>query len=62
MLSHKLTSHGINVVQAKADADTIIVKTALDIRQNQKVNVAIIADDTDILCLMIHHVGNCIPS
>ena len=36
MLAHKLTSHGINVVQAKADADTIIVKTALDIRQNKK--------------------------
>ena len=49
-LSQTLTACSITVVQAKADADTTIANTALD----EEVNVAEIADDTDILCLLVH--------
>ena len=40
-----------------ADVDTTIVRTALDPIKHgfQSQNVLVMADDTDILCLLIHH-------
>ena len=44
------------MVQAKSDADTQIVEAALKLKQeNSDCNVQILADDTDILCLLLHH-------
>ena len=48
--------HHIEVVQAKYDADTQIVKTALKLKQeNSDCSVQILANDTNILCLLLHH-------
>ena len=40
-----------------SDADTTIVKTALHLKFNEKssTEVEILADEADILCLLIHH-------
>ena len=58
ILSTKLTSSGIRAIQASSDADTTIVKTALDLRDHEQTDVAVIADDTDIMCLLVHHSMN----
>ena len=51
-----LPKKGIRALQAPADADTKIVATALEIIEEGKAEkVEILADDTDILCLLIHH-------
>ena len=48
--------HHIEVVQANSDADTQIIKAALKLKQeNSDRSVQILADDTDILCLLLHH-------
>ena len=52
-LANALKSNGFRVVQCTSDADTTIVKTALDI---VGLPVIILADDTDILCLLLHHI------
>ena len=48
-----LESNGFKVVLCSSDADTTIVKTALEVERGP---VTILADDTDILCLLLHHV------
>ena len=48
-----LTNAGYQVKQATADADTLIAKTAIDAVQGQ--NVTLVADDTDLLCLLLYH-------
>ena len=48
-----LTKAGYQVKQATADADTLIAKTAIDAVQGQ--NVTLVADDTDLLCLLLYH-------
>ena len=52
-LSDHLTDNGQNVYVCKADADTKIVSTALDIAQN--VPVIVVADDTDIAIMLLYH-------
>jgi len=42
----------IDVVLCPSDADTTIVKRALEIRDKP---VTIFSDDTDVLCLLLHH-------
>ena len=54
LLSHCLQEHGVTVLQASDDADTLTVRTALDIAANKK-TVTVVADDTDVLVLLVHH-------
>ena len=68
-----LFENNINVELAEdGDADTLIAKRALDIAQ-KGINVKVIANDTDILIMLIHHfdfekhadifyVGSCVLS
>lgn len=53
LLANHLKAEGFNVTQAPGDADTVIAATALKIASNQAVAVA--ADDTDIIILLVHH-------
>jgi len=53
-LVHLLQESGVTAVQAKDDADTVIVRTALDIAAKGE-SVTVIAHDTDILVLLVHH-------
>ena len=52
-LASNLRSLGFQVFECPSDADTTIVKVAIDIAQSQ--NVMVYSDDTDILCLLVHH-------
>ena len=51
-LAEKLNFSGVIVILCPSDADTTIVKTALEIERP----VLDLTDDTDNLCLMMHHV------
>jgi len=53
MLSQKLETSGCEVHQSTGDADLLIVKTALASAQERE--TIVIASDTDILVLLIHH-------
>ena len=52
-LSRKLESEGVKVVICSRDADTTIVKVALQI---EKASALVLANDTNNLCLLINHV------
>jgi len=54
MLTDHLKTNGHVVKQAQADADKLIASTALDYAKNQQ-TVEVIANDTDILVLLLHH-------
>jgi hypothetical protein len=54
LLSDSLSACGHFVIQSKGDAYTLIVKAALDLATNNK-PTTVIADDTDILILLLHH-------
>ena len=53
LLSNVFTEHGIEVHVATDDADTMVASKALNLSFNEDVEVK--AEDTDILCLLIHH-------
>ena len=53
-LACKLQRAGFHVNLCPGDADTTIVRCALDI---QNVPVLVMTDDTDNLCLSIHHMN-----
>ena len=53
LLSERFRKEGVSVIQAKGDADTDIVSTALHEAHSKTVTVA--ADDTDIFILLLHH-------
>ena len=52
LLACKLELHDFKAVLCPSDADTTILKTCL---QFQEKPVTVLADDTDILCLLLHH-------
>jgi 5'-3' exonuclease len=52
-LANTLQANGFEVILCPSDADTTIVKTALEIVGE---SVTVLADDTDIMILLIHHV------
>ena len=52
ILATKLEEIGIKVICCPCDADTIIVKTALECQSKP---VTVFSDDTDILCILLHH-------
>lgn len=51
-LATKMEEVNIDVVLCPSDADTTIVKKALEVRDKP---VTIFSDDTDVLCLLLHH-------
>ena len=53
LLSYVFTEHGIEVNVATDDADTMVASKALNLSLNEDFDVK--AEDTDILCLLIHH-------
>ena len=53
LLSNVFTEHGIEVHLATDDADTMVASKALNLSFTEDVEVK--AEDTDILCLLIHH-------
>jgi 5'-3' exonuclease len=56
LLAERLEVNGIEVVRCPSDADTTIVKVAM--RYDPGTLVVIFSDDTDILCLLLHHVND----
>lgn len=58
LLMRALGNQGIRSSQGSGDADTDIVRTALDIA-SAKQRVAVAADDTDILAMLVHHADSC---
>jgi len=54
MLAAQLQQHQYTVRHAVDDADTLIVKTALEFCVHAE-PVTVVADDTDILVLLVHH-------
>ena len=52
-LARKLESESVNVVICSRDAGTTIIKVALQIKD---ASALVFTDDTDNLCLLIHHV------
>ena len=45
--------NGIRVIKANDDADTLIAREALNLALVNKIEVW--AEDTDVLCLLVHH-------
>jgi hypothetical protein len=60
ILEVKLRERGLTVYLCHSDADTTIVKVALNLSETGPVTV--FADDTDILCLLLHHYKSVDPS
>ena len=54
LLSHYLEDDGHTVHQSTGDADTMIVHCVLQLA-TQGTEVMVVADDTDVLILLIHH-------
>lgn len=57
-LSHHLKESGFLIINCPGDADSTIVKTALDIASTSVGYVAVVADDTDIAVMLVHHWQN----
>jgi hypothetical protein len=55
-LSFKLKEAGFKVLHAKGDADSLIVKTAVESACNFPIT-AVVGDDTDLLILLLYHVN-----
>ena len=53
LLCKKLLQSGINTLQSKGDADVLIIKKAIE--EATKYGVDVVAEDTDILILLIYH-------
>ena len=56
MLIAKLQNSGCEVRHARGDADLLIMETAVAAAESRQ--TIVIADDTDILVLLIHHANN----
>ena len=54
MLKDQLHANGHIVKKGKSDADTLIVSSALNYAKNQQ-TVEVIANDNDILVLLLYH-------
>ena len=52
-VTHIFDKAGIEVKQAKGDADWLIVSTALNIANASRWPVGVVATDTDILCMLV---------
>ena len=56
LLTHEINCGNLNSKQASGDADLEIVLTALKISEEQP--TVIIGEDTDLLCLLLHHAND----
>ena len=54
-LANYLEENNLTTIQAKGDADLLIVQTAVEQSYNSKIKL--IGEDTDLLVLLIHHVS-----
>jgi len=54
LLGQRLSANGHTVHYAPGDADTLIASTALDLAR-QQTPVSVVAEDTDVLLLLVHH-------
>jgi hypothetical protein len=54
LLAERLEDDGHSIIQAPGDADTYIAKAAVDLATNNIV-ATVVADDTDVLVLLVHH-------
>ena len=55
IMSAEMANQNILVCQAKDDADTLIVKTAMDLVTSVNTPVVVVAQNTDILVLLCYH-------
>jgi len=55
LLMSGIKANEISTVQSSGDADVDIASTALKFASSQELAVAVVADDTDILVLLVHH-------
>ena len=54
-LSQHLIQSGYSIINCPGDADSTIVKTALDMANTGRGHVTVVADDTDIAVMLVHH-------
>lgn len=54
-LSGNLLESGIHVINCPGDADSTIVQVALDVANQKTDSVLLVADDTDIAVMLVHH-------
>ena len=54
-LSHHLKGQGFTVINSPGDADTTIVQNALRYAKGNFGSVTVVADDTDIAVILVHH-------
>ena len=60
LLGQYVTDMGVAVHQALGDADTLaVVSVALEKALNGQMYVSVLAEDTDILVLLLHHWQQC---
>ena len=59
LLGEYLTSRGVTVHQASENADTLVVSVALEKALSGQMNVCVLAEDTNILVLLLHHWQQC---
>jgi len=50
---------GVAVHQAPGDADILVVSVDLEKALNDQTHVCVLAEDTDILVLLLHHWHQC---
>ena len=55
LLSKHLANDGHDIRNSKDDADTLIVSTAIQYTKKQDNEVVVVANDTDIIVLLIYH-------
>ena len=55
LLKQQFVTAGFEVSQARSDADIFIVSVALSSAEQGSASVAVLAEDTDILVLLLHH-------
>ena len=56
IIAEDMSDAGISVVKAKADADYLIVKTAVDCAEHH--DTIVVGQDTDLLVLLCYHAQN----
>ena len=54
-LSFHLQEEGISIINCPRDANSTIVETALEIALKNLGSVSVVADDTDIVVMLVHH-------
>ena len=55
LLSRHLANDGHDIRNSKGDADALIISTAIQYTKKQDNEVVVVANDTDVLVLLIYH-------